>query len=40
MAYTVALTTVKYARPLVLDTRGLTNPADAALRVLRWWGSS
>jgi len=40
LAYTVALTTVKYARPLVLDTRGLTNPADAALRVLRWWGSS
>lgn len=37
LAYTVALTTAKYARPLVLDTRGLPDPADAALRALRWW---
>ena len=40
LAYTVALDTAKYARPLVLDTRGLGSPADAADRTLAWWTAS
>lgn len=39
LAYTVALSTAKYTRPLVLDTRGLTDPAEAARRALAWWST-
>lgn len=37
MAYTVALATAQYTHPLVLDTRGLADPAEAARRTRAWW---
>ncbi len=40
LAYTIALATAKYIRPIVLDTRGLPEPAEAARRALAWWGNS
>lgn len=37
LAYVVALETAKYARPVVLDCRGIAAPVDAAVRTLAWW---
>ena len=40
LAYVIALETAKYRRPVVLDARGLTTPADAALKCLAWWSDA
>ncbi|HZW10381.1 MAG TPA: hypothetical protein VFF69_10800 [Phycisphaerales bacterium] len=37
LAYTVALATAGYDRPVVLDLRAVPEPQAAALRALRWW---
>jgi len=37
LAYVVALETIHYARPIVLDLRGVPHPEHACERVGHWW---
>ncbi|MFG0259133.1 MAG: hypothetical protein ACF8LK_02180 [Phycisphaerales bacterium JB041] len=40
LAYVIALVTATYRRPVVLDTRGLPAPGEAALRCRAWWSEA